>query len=309
VEEIVRLHDVTKFIAGHEAVSNVTMSVRKGEIYGLLGPNGSGKTVIMKMLTNLVKPSYGTIDMFGEPIKASSYQYLSRVGSMIEYPTFYEKKTARQNLQLVSEYMGYYDPNAINEVLEWVELEQVQHKPVHTFSLGMKQRLGIARAMLVKPELLILDEPMNGLDPSGIKTVREMFQMMSQEYGTTLIVSSHLLSEVELFADRIGVIKNGKWLQEISMKALKEENTEYIEILTKNLKQACFVLEDVLRLSNFKALHNNTIRVYEAGHRQNEITQAMLDHHVEIEAISKKYKSLEEYFHQVLDQEKAQEEE
>lgn len=237
MEEIVRLHDVTKFIAGHEAVSNVTMSVRKGEIYGLLGPNGSGKTVIMKMLTNLVKPSYGTIDMFGEPIKASSYQYLSRVGSMIEYPTFYEKKTARQNLQLVSEYMGYYDPNAINEVLEWVELEQVQHKPVHTFSLGMKQRLGIARAMLVKPELLILDEPMNGLDPSGIKTVREMFQMMSQEYGTTLIVSSHLLSEVELFADRIGVIKNGKWLQEISMKALKEENTEYIEILTENQKK------------------------------------------------------------------------
>ncbi|MFP7289142.1 ABC transporter ATP-binding protein [Shouchella clausii] len=309
MEEIVRLHDVTKFIAGHEVVSNVTMSVRKGEIYGLLGPNGSGKTMIMKMLTNLVKPSYGTIDMFGEPIKVSSYQYLSRVGSMIEYPTFYEKKTAQQNLQLVSEYMGYYDPNAINEVLEWVELEQVQHKPVHTFSLGMKQRLGIARAMLVKPELLILDEPMNGLDPSGIKTVREMFQMMSQEYGTTLIVSSHLLSEVELFADRIGVIKNGKWLQEISMKALKEENTEYIEILTANQKQACFVLEDVLQLSNFKALHNNTIRVYETGHRQNEITQAMLDHHVEIEAISKKYKSLEEYFHQVLDKEKAQEEE
>jgi len=160
---------LTKAFKGRQVVSEVNMHVKKGEIYGFLGPNGAGKTTIMKMLTNLIKPTSGEIEIFGEKLTNTSFEVLKRMGTIIEYPIFYDQLTARENLSLHCEYMGYYDNKAIDHALELVKLHNIEGKKVKDFSLGMKQRLGIARAISTKPELLVLDEPINGLDPIGIK--------------------------------------------------------------------------------------------------------------------------------------------
>lgn len=207
---ILQTNHLTKIIDGKELVTDVNIHVKKGEIYGFLGPNGAGKTTVMKMITNLWKPTKGTVELFGKTLETTSYEVLKRMGSIIEFPTFYEHMSGKDNLQLHCEYMGYYNKGSIDEVLEMLNLREAANKPVKSYSLGMKQRLGIARAILCKPELVVLDEPTNGLDPAGMKQLRDLFKMLCSEYGITLIISSHLLSEIESIADTIGVINHGK---------------------------------------------------------------------------------------------------
>ena len=169
---ILRTNHLTKTIGSKELVKDVSIHIKKGEIYGFLGPNGAGKTTIMKMLTNLWKPTDGTVEIFGETLTPKSYEVLKRMGSMIEFPTFYDHMTGYENLELHAEYMGYYNHGSIENALDLLELSDAAGKPVKNYSLGMKERLGIARAILCKPELLILDEPTNGLDPAGMKQIR-----------------------------------------------------------------------------------------------------------------------------------------
>lgn len=293
---IVQTHQLTKTFQGQEAVSGVSMNIQKGDIYGLLGPNGAGKTTIMKMLTNLVKPTSGEVVLFGEKITDASYSMLGRMGSIIEYPIFYSKLSAKENLDLHCEYMGYPNKKAIDEVLELVKLSNIDNKAVKHFSLGMKQRLGIARAMITKPELLILDEPINGLDPMGIKELRDLFQMLSKQYGITLLISSHLLSEIEQVADAIGVVNHGRLIQEVSMEQVRAQNTEYIELTTNDCKQAAYVLSNDLGISNLRVIDERVIRVYGASIPQSEITKALILRNINIESITKKNSSLEDYF-------------
>ena len=198
---ILRTYNLTKAFDTKEVVSNVNMSIKKGEIYVFLGPNGAGKTTVMKIITNLIKPTAGDIEIFGEKLTNTSYEILKRIGTIIEYPVFYEKLTGRENLELHCEYMGFHNKKVIDETLKLVNLGRIEGKKVKNFSLGMKQRLGIARAIITKPELLILDEPFNGLDPIGIKEQRELFKMLCEEYGITILISSHILSEIEQIAD------------------------------------------------------------------------------------------------------------
>ena len=169
---ILRTNHLTKTIGSKELVKDVSIHIKKGEIYGFLGPNGAGKTTIMKMLTNLWKPTDGTVEIFGETLTPKSYEVLKRMGSIIEFPTFYDHMTGYENLELHAEYMGYYNHGSIENALDLLELSDAAGKPVKNYSLGMKERLGIARAILCKPELLILDEPTNGLDPAGMKQIR-----------------------------------------------------------------------------------------------------------------------------------------
>ncbi|PRP49508.1 bacitracin ABC transporter ATP-binding protein [Bacillus halotolerans] len=293
---IVQTNGLTKTFQGKEVVSDVSMHIKKGEIYGFLGPNGAGKTTIMKMLTSLVKPTSGEINILGNNLTHTSYEVLGKMGSMIEYPIFYENLTAIENLELHCAYMGYHNKKAIQEVLGMVNLKQIDKKPVKTFSLGMKQRLGIARAILTKPDLLILDEPVNGLDPVGIKKIRNLFQVLSKEYGMTLLISSHMLSEIEQIADTIGVIREGRLLEEVSMEDVRGQNTEYIELVTSNQTKACFVLEKELHIANFKILNDKTIRIYDAQRSQGAISKALILNDVDIESMNKKYTSLEDYF-------------
>ncbi|MEK3976304.1 ABC transporter ATP-binding protein [Psychrobacillus sp. FSL K6-1267] len=296
---ILKTNHLTKVFEGREVVSSVNMHVQKGEIYGFLGPNGAGKTTVMKMITNLIKPTNGEIEIFGEKLTDRSYEVLKRIGSIIEYPIFYEKLTARETLDLHCEYMGFYDKKEIEKVLEMVNLH-TGGKRVKEFSLGMKQRLGIARAIITKPELLILDEPINGLDPIGIKEMRELFGMLCKEYGITILVSSHILGEIEQLADTIGVINNGKLIKEISMNQLAQSQSDYIELVVQDGKKAAFLLSDKLQLVNFKMVDDHCIRIYESSVSQQMISKVLYEHDIEIEAISKKTSSLEDYFMKLI---------
>ena len=297
---ILRTTNLFKIYKDKEIITDVNMNIKKGEIYGFLGPNGAGKTTIMKMILNLVKSNSGEIEVFGEKLNNKSYETLKRIGSIIEYPVFYDNLTGRENLELHCEYMGYYDKSAIDKAIDLVNLKGIDNKAVKDFSLGMKQRLGIARAILTKPELLILDEPINGLDPIGIKEIRDILKMLNKEYGITILISSHILGEIEQLADTIGIINNGRLIEEVSMESIREKNTEYIEIITKDCIRAAYILENDLNISNFKILDNTTIRIYDLKLAQKDISKALILKDIEIEAINKKNSTLEDYFLNLL---------
>lgn len=293
---IARTIGVTKTYAGTEVVSNVNMNIKYGEIYGFLGPNGAGKTTIMKMLTNLVKPTVGEIEMFGEKLTPDSYEVLKRIGSIIEYPFFYDKLSARDNLELHCEYMGFHNKKVIGDMMESVGLKDTGKKPVRDFSLGMKQRLGIARALITTPELLILDEPINGLDPVGIKEMRDLFKRLSTEYRITLLISSHILGEIEQIADTVGVIRGGRLVEEVSMESIRGTQSEYIELQVMDGRKATYVIEHQLELNNYKLVDDRTVRIYDPAVSPSQLTGRLVQHGVEIESIIKRSHSLEEHF-------------
>lgn len=297
---ILKINNLMKIYNGKEAVADVSMYIKKGEIYGFIGPNGAGKTTVMRMISNLVKPTSGDIEIFGEKLTDTSYEVLKRMGTIIETPVFYEKLTAQENLDLHCEYMGYHDKKATGRALELVNLRNIDKKPVKDFSLGMKQRLGIARAITTKPEFLMLDEPINGLNPIGIKELRNLFKVLSKEYGITLLISSHILGEIEQIADTIGVINNGRLMEQVSMDSIREKNTQYIEVTVNDCKKAAYVLANNLGISNFRVIDNNSIRIYETQIPQNEISKTLILNDIVIEAINKKNSSLEEYFMKIL---------
>ena len=293
---ILQTSHLSKTIDGKQLVTDVNIHVKKGEVYGFLGPNGAGKTTVMKMLTNLWKPTSGTVALFGKALEKNSYEVLKRMGSIIEFPTFYDHMSGKDNLQLHCEYMGYYNKGSVEEALQMLGLSDAADKPAGSYSLGMKQRLGIARAILCKPELVILDEPTNGLDPAGMKQIRDLFRMLCTEYGMTLMISSHLLSEIESIADTVGVIHHGKMMKEISMKEIAETNTAYIELAVEDTKKAAYVLAEKMQLSNFKIVNDSGIRIYEQGVTTQKISRELMANDVEIASISQHTETLEDYF-------------
>ena len=293
---ILQTSHLSKTIDGKQLVTDVNIHVKKGEVYGFLGPNGAGKTTVMKMLTNLWKPTSGTVALFGKALEKTSYEVLKRMGSIIEFPTFYDHMSGKDNLQLHCEYMGYYNKGSVEEALGMLGLSDAADKPAGSYSLGMKQRLGIARAILCKPELVILDEPTNGLDPAGMKQIRDLFRMLCTEYGMTLMISSHLLPEIESIADTAGVIHHGKMMKEISMKEIAETNTAYIELAVEDTKKAAYVLAEKMQLSNFKIVNDSGIRIYEQGVTTQKISRELMANDVEIASISQHTENLEDYF-------------
>ena len=203
---------------------------------------------------------------------------------------FFDHLSGKDNLQLHCDYMGYYSPGSIDNVLELLDLTEVGNKTVHKYSLGMKQRLGIARAILSKPELLILDEPTNGIDPAGMKQIRDLIKMLCQDYGMTIMISSHILSEIESIADTVGVIHHGKMAKEISMKEISEMSLFYIELNVTDAKRAAYILSDKLDLTNFKITEENKIRIYDLHISTQELSRTLALNDVDILAIGKKQK-------------------
>lgn len=220
--------NLTKAFGGKEVIHSCNMSVEKGTIYGFVGKNGAGKTTVFKMLLGLMKPTMGEATVLGMNSVKFNTDILRMTGSLIETPIFYEHLSATENLRIHLAYMGIEKAD-IEETLALVGLPNIGEQPVSTFSLGMRQRLGIARALVHKPELLILDEPINGLDPVGIKEMRELFTRLVKREEYTLLLSSHILSEVEQIADCIGFIVDGTVVQEISPAKIKEKHPEGIE--------------------------------------------------------------------------------
>lgn len=231
MKEIVRTNGLTKKYGDHLSVNNLDMTVKEGTIYGFLGPNGAGKSTTLKMLLGLVHPTKGEIDIFGKRVTSKNrIEILRDIGSLIETPSYYGHLTARENLKICQTLLDV-PPANIDEVLKIVRLDRQQSKKVSAFSLGMKQRLGLASALLSFPKLLILDEPTNGLDPAGIQEMRELIRSLPEKYGMTVIVSSHLLSEIDMIVDDIGIIANGKMMYQGTLSLLHETDK------TKTLEQ------------------------------------------------------------------------
>ena len=229
MENIVEIKELFKTIDKEEILSDINLQIAEGEIYGLLGSNGAGKTTLMKCMLSLLTITSGSIEIFGKNLQEHREEILSQVGSIIETPIFYENCTAKEILEIHAQYMGknITELDIIN-TLRMVGLKNTTKK-VKEFSLGMRQRLGLARAFLMKPRLLILDEPINGLDPVGIQEIRNLLQLLSKEHGITILISSHILSEISQIANKIGVIKNGSMIEQVYMKELMKENIDLEE--------------------------------------------------------------------------------
>lgn len=297
---IIEGRHLTKKYKNRKIVSDVNIHIKKGEIYGLVGPNGAGKSTTLKMLLNLTQPDSGEFLIDNAIIKKDSYSVLNKVGSIIENPYFYEKLTGRENLELHCEYMGYPNFDEIDKVLKLVSLNNIEDKTVSQYSVGMKQRLAIARAILGRPEILILDEPINGLDPDGIIEIRNLIRGFNRDLGMTIIISSHILSEMELLADTIGIMKEGKLLAEVSMKEIHEQNASYIEIEVNNVEKASYVLEELLNIKDFLIVSDGIIRIFDLSKSGMEISNIFIVNGIGIEKIQKKENSLEEYFFEVI---------
>ena len=224
----VQTKKLTKLFPGNEAVKNCSINVERGTIYGLLGPNGAGKTTLFKIISGLLTPTMGNAQVLGKDIVSERDIILSEIGTIIETPIFYEHLSAAKNLGIHLAYMKK-KPEDIDTVLSKVGLSNTGVQPVSKFSLGMRQRLAIARAIIHKPQLLILDEPINGLDPMGIREMRDFFIALVKEQNMTLLISSHILTEIEHIADTIGIIKDGTIVREVSMAKLKSESPSGLE--------------------------------------------------------------------------------
>jgi ABC-2 type transport system ATP-binding protein len=227
-QKVIQVNNLTKCFGEKEVLRDCSMTLSRGTIYGLLGMNGAGKTTLFKLLTGLLCPDYGSIEILGSDMLKERDKMLARIGSLIEAPVYYEHLSARKNLELHLSYMDTAGMGA-EKALQMVGLTGIGEKAVSAFSLGMRQRLGIARAIVHEPELLVLDEPINGLDPMGIKQMRELFVNLVKEKKTTILFSSHILSETEHIADTVGVLSGGKIVDEADLKELKERKQGSLE--------------------------------------------------------------------------------
>lgn len=277
-------------------VNSINMHVEKGKIYGLLGKNGAGKTTTMCMLLNLTHPNGGDILLFGKNPKKYPEIY-SNIGSIIETPGFYENLTAYENLKLISKLRGDYNPYMINSVLKIVNLNIEKSKKFKDFSLGMKQRLGIAAAIMHSPELLILDEPINGLDPFGIKEIRQLLKKLAHEFGITILISSHILSEIENIADVIGVMDNGVLVEEITREELYERLDKHVEFEVSDINHVANILK-ALKLKENKdyAYNETTIYLYTHLNLTEKFNELFVKAGIGVRKINLCEENLEEFF-------------
>ena len=295
-EKIVEVRNLTKQYGKQKALDDVTFSIKKGSIVGLIGPNGAGKTTIMKTLGGLVYPTSGEIEMYGATDEKGLNHARTRMSFMIEAPYEKEKMTARENLEKQRLQKGIPDKKRIDEVLKQVNLENTGKKIVKNFSLGMRQRLGLANALLAKPELLILDEPINGLDPEGIVEIRELFRRLNKEENITLVISSHILSELSLLCTDYVFINNGKIKGVFTEDELKAECSEYIQINTDNNEKASAILIDKIGIEKMDVTKESGIRIYEKLDEIRYISKTLYENGVIPVEIAKKEVSLEDYY-------------
>lgn len=303
MDDIMRTTGLQKSYKGTVAVNDVNIHIPKGAVYGFVGPNGTGKSTVMKMILNLIHPDAGEVHLFGEKVTDHSYEIFKKVGSIIENPCFYEKMTARQNLDLHCEYMGFPNKTRIDEVLEMVGLAGAAEKQIRHYSLGMKQRLAIARAILARPEFLILDEPINALDPEGIREMRTLFQRLNRDEGTTIFISSHILSEVDLIADTIGILHHGKLLAELPIEEIHKRQTEYLNLQVNNVAHTAALLEK-MGITNFSVLDKEFIRIYDSSVSGKALSKILIENGIGLESLGRNHDTLEDYFFQLTEEDK-----
>lgn len=296
---IIETNHLTKFYGEQKALADINIHVRQGSIYGLLGRNGAGKSTLMKILLGLTSASEGEIFIFGMNVKKELHKILPRVGNLIETPGFYPNLTGYENLKLFARMRGVTKKNAIEEALTLVGLNNENKKLFSEYSLGMKQRLAIALAVMHDPELLILDEPINGLDPIGIAEVRKLIRSLSEERRKTILISSHILSEIALVADDIGIIDHGTLLEESSLEELENKNKVSIQFQLSDVGQASIILQEVFKTDNFKISGKENIEVYDTNLPIAKMNKAFVESGIDVHKAYLFEESLEDYFKKI----------
>ncbi|HDR7594574.1 TPA: ABC transporter ATP-binding protein [Bacillus mycoides] len=290
---IVQTHSLSKKHGDTFNVNNIDLKVKEGEIYGFLGPNGAGKTTTIKMLLGLVKPTNGEIKIFGQDLKTNRLNILKKIGSLVESPSYYGHLTGYENLEIIRRMLNVPQKN-IDEVLEIVRLKNQKEKLVKNYSLGMKQRLGIASSLLAFPKLLILDEPTNGLDPSGIHEIRELIKELPSKYGMTVIISSHLLSEIDHIATQVGIIQNGVLIFQDDISKLRQRSNSIIRMKVDNLHDSHKIL---LKNEIFSKIEDGSLVLN--TYTEEQIAQAnrlMINNNMSVYRIEEEKRTLEDIF-------------
>ena len=299
-EHVLRTISLNKKYNGKAVLKDLNMSIKRGDIYGLIGKNGAGKTTLIRLITGLANLSSGSIEIFDGDNDKSITSERKRIGTLIEMPAFYGDMTAVDNMELVRLQKGIPGKACINEKLELVGLTNIEKKKVKDFSLGMKQKLGLAMALLGDPEFPILDEPTNGLDPMGIVYMRELLKKLNKENGVTILISSHLLSELNQLATRYGILNNGELVEQLTQKELDEKCKKALEIKTDDLKKTTWVLENILKTTNYKVLPNEVIKVYDYINESGKVSKALSQEGITIYQISISGDNLENYFMSIV---------
>lgn len=296
---VIETKGLTKVYGDQTVLNAVNLHVKRGRIYGLLGRNGAGKTTIMKTVLGLTSITSGEIEVFGQNIMKHEKELYPRIGAIIETPGFYPNLTGTENLEIFAKLRGTASSNAVEHAMNVVGLPFKDKKLFSKYSLGMKQRLGIANAILHDPELLILDEPTNGLDPIGIAEVRKFIKTMSMEQGKTILISSHILSEIALLADDVGIIDHGVLLEESSMRELEEKNRKCILILVSDVSKAALILEQEFHLADYSIQDQQTIRIYDTSLDVAEINKAFMLKDIAVMGSQVCNDTLEDYFKRI----------
>lgn len=292
---LIEVNQLTKQFKGKTAVHQAKFSIHKGEIFGLIGQNGAGKSTLLKMIGGLMHPSSGSVRLFNEQVE-NNHAYFERIGILIEEAGLYREYSAYENMNLSAISYGLKErKKRINELLELVGLDASHQKKVKNYSMGMKQRLGIAMALMGNPDVLILDEPINGLDPQGISDVR-MLLLELNKAGMTIIIASHILEELSKVATKYAIIHHGEIIELHSKEELLAKCEDRIELEVDEAKHALPLLEQLLAVREYKVVHENTIHIYDPGVQTHEITRVLVENDVKVHSILKHKQSLEHYF-------------
>ena len=260
MDDVLKTEGITKIYGKHIVVDHVSMHVKKGDIYGFIGKNGAGKTTFMRMVAGLAAPAFGSMELFGSRNLECQRQ---RIGTLIEQPGLYGAMNARENMEIVRKSFGITEKHAVAQMLEFVGLQNAGKKKVRNFSLGMKQRLGIAIALFRNPDFLILDEPINGLDPEGIKEMRDLLVKLNQEKQITILISSHILGELSKIATSYGIIKEGVLIEEFGADELKSRCRRCVKLVVDDVERAVSVLEENCQIKGYDVPEPGVLRVFE----------------------------------------------
>ncbi len=302
-EIILKTNNLTKKYKEFIALDNVNLSISKGDIYGLIGRNGAGKTTLMKIITTLSNKTAGEFELFGKKDNNLT-ETKRRIGCLIENPAFFPNLSAVNNLKYYAIQKGIVDNKQIDEAIELVGLSEAKNKKFKTYSLGMKQRLGIAFAILDNPDFIILDEPINGLDPIGISELRDLFKKLNLEKNITILISSHILNELYQVSNKFCIIEKGKVIKEITKEQLDEECSKCIVIKTKETSKVAVILEEQLKTKNYKIIDNTEIRLYDYLENSSKVNKTLIKNDIDIISLYESGITLEDYFKTIVKEEK-----
>lgn len=295
-DTVLKMQEVTKAYKGVKALDDVSITIERGEIYGLVGNNGAGKTTLMRLIAGQSRMDSGRIELFGKTDNAGMGKERSRIGTLIEDPGFFGNMNAGQNLEYFRIQFGIPGKETVAEALKEVGLEDCGKKRYKDFSLGMKQRLGIALALLQTPEFLILDEPINGLDPAGIIEIRQILLSLNKKKNTTILISSHILAEMANIANKYGFLSHGKLLEEIKADALMKKCNSYLDITVKDVEAMCVLLEKEFNYQDYKVYPDHHIHLFEGIDNGENLCEIAACHHVGLSGLEKRVVNLENYY-------------